>query len=526
MRKIVPATIAALAALGAVFWWRRWPQNQEMLEAAQALPPDPSEAAVARPRREVPPPDSEQSGRTPRYFVPGEALVVVQAPQPLPAETLEALARRFGGRAAPLGTGRLAFPAPEAAEWVTVLRLHWTDAESFEATLERFAALEKQVRQEIAEADWRVTSWMPNWLGSVASDAPEAERHYTPGGPGAYPRPVAAPGAGLALTDAPFLEQWREGMAQPITLAILDAFPTAERLNGRALPGSLGPLADALRQDETPLAFDAERHFAAFRTGQPFDMSDHGLMTTWLATEVIGAAAMERVTLEPVRVAAASGVCSVADVLAGLAPLVPRAIAGERFVVLLAFVVGMGDIIPPRLRPYEEHYEALRLACLALSEAGATLIGAAGNDGTGLQHPPRTRIPAAFRSVIEVTAGQLAQPGLALYANQAKALCLFGGESDLNFIAAENLPALLGPAVTPELRTRPDTLVPNETGWMAWAGTSFAAALAAGLTVLLRSREPDLKMWDVRTRLRALATETRNPGNVPFVDIVRPVEAA
>ncbi len=29
-------------------------------------------------------------------------------------------------------------------------------------------------------------------------------------------------------------------------------------------------------------------------------------------------------------------------------------------------------------------------------------------------------------------------------------------------------------------------------------------------------------MWDVRTQLRKVATSTRNPGNVPFIDLVRP----
>ena len=54
-------------------------------------------------------------------------------------------------------------------------------------------------------------------------------------------------------------------------------------------------------------------------------MSDHGLMTTWLATQIVGEEGMKHVTLEPVRVASAYGVCSTADVIAGLAPLARRA---------------------------------------------------------------------------------------------------------------------------------------------------------------------------------------------------------
>ncbi|HEX8682922.1 MAG TPA: hypothetical protein VF707_11450, partial [Ardenticatenaceae bacterium] len=332
MRKIVPATIAALTALGAAYWWRRWPENQEMAERADvsgsrtlSTPPSVSGQAQARPSREVPPPDSEQSGRTPRYFVPGEALVAVQAAQPLTAEALEDVAARFEAVYAPVGSEVLAYPSPEGDEWITVTRLRWPESEGFEAMLQRFVTVESQVKAGIAGEGWRVTSWMPNWLGSVASAAPDGERHYTPGGPGAYPRPVPAPAGGLPLTDAPFLQEWRGGVKRPVTLAVLDAFPSVEALEGRALPGGLDRLGEALRRDTRAASFDSSRHFAAFRTGEPFDMSDHGLMTTWLATEVIGEAAMEKVTVEPIRIAGESGVCSAADVIAGLAPLVPRA---------------------------------------------------------------------------------------------------------------------------------------------------------------------------------------------------------
>ncbi|MDQ4075925.1 MAG: S8 family serine peptidase [Chloroflexota bacterium] len=534
-KRIFSAVAAALSAAGAIFWWNRRldsqeriesPMREEMPASATSLSAQPHKRTRLVPptptkKLHVPPPDSAGEGRTPYYFVPGEALVTLRSAELPPLDFLPTVAERFGASYLPVGKSRVSYPVPEGEDWFTVVRLKWATGADYEETLERFTTLEAQVNEGVAWDDVRVAGWMPNWLGTVAGVESNAQ-WYTPGGPGSYPRPLPAPADGLALVDAPFLGELREAMSEPVTLAVLDAFPSPEALKNYTAPKALEPLLERLSTDTRDLSLDSSQHYATFPTGEPFDMSDHGLMTTWLATEVIGVEGLEHVTLEPIRVATAEGVCSAADVIAGLARLVQRAREGENIVVLLASVIGMMDIVPPRLRLYEEHYEALRLACLSLSEAGAVLLGAAGNDASGLQHPPRTRRPAAFRSVIEVTAGQLAQSDLALYANQAKALCLFGGEANLLYEISDTMPYLIGPAVSSELRVSNDRVEANEQGWVAWAGTSFAAALAAGLAVMLRSDQPDLKMWDVRTQLRKLATSTRNPGNVPFIDLVRP----
>ncbi len=476
-KKIVSGLVAALSGIGAVLWWNRRldmqervesPQREEMSASSTSLSAQPHKRTRLVPptptkKMEIPPPDSAEEGRTPFYFVPGEALVTLLGPTMAPAALLPTVAERFGASYKPIAEQAVAYPAPEGDAWVTVLCLRWQAGADYEGTLEHFRTLEAQINEGIAWGEQRVATWMPNWLGTVAAE-PDA-RWYTPGGPGSYPRPIPAPaGERLPLVAAPFLQEWREGLEHPVTLAILDAFPARESLDRRRVPEVLQPLVERLRADERRLSLDGVQHVAAFRTGSAFDMSDHGLMAAWLASEVIGAEGMARVSLEPVRVAMTWGVCSAADVIAGLAPLVQRARDGENIVALLAFAIGMMDIVPPRLRLYEEHYEALRLACLALSEAGGTLIGAAGNDASGLQHPPRTRRPAAFRSVIEVTAGQLEQSDLALYANQAKALALFGGEANLLYQITDNLPSLVGPGLVQEVRTSHDQLQPNERG--------------------------------------------------------------
>lgn len=536
-KKAISALLAAVMG-GALIWYKRQqpskslPRRQvreEVPLSATSLSSQPHKRVRLRPPAsqvniDAPPPDSAASGRTPFYFVPGEALLTLQGPSPISNDTfLQEVASHFKGQFIPVGQGAISYPAPKSEEWLTVLRLQWPDSTGYNQTLANFVRLEEQVNQRVRWDEGRVVSWMPNWLGTLAG-MPDS-RMYTPGGPGAYPRPTATPKGGLSLTDAPFLAQWRAEMQKDVTFAILDAFPVAEEITDEHLTSmspSLVPLLHKLRDTSHSLSLNAEAHYATFHTGESFTMSDHGLMTAWLASEVIGQAGMEHVTLEPVRVAAANGVCSAADVIAGLAPLAQRVQEGEPLVILLAFVIGMGQIIPPRLRPYEEHHEALRLLCLSISDAGGILLGPAGNDASGLQHPPRTRLPAAFRSVIDVTAGQLQQSDLALYANQSKALCLFGGESNLLYEMVDNLPALVGPAITSSLRSSNEQIEANPHGWVKWAGTSFAAALAAGLATLRVSHNPDFSMWAIRTQLRQVATDARHPGNVPFIDLVWP----
>ena len=539
MKKKTLSALIATAIGGAVVWFKRRSKGtpvvgrtmQEAPLSATSLSAQPHKRKrIAQPvqkaKQDAPPPDSAAKGRTPYYFVLGEALVMLHSPEPLDDQGafFTKVAERFKGVYAPMGQQMVYYPKDGTKEggWFTVMRLRWPDASGYEETLKRFSELEEQVNMQVAWDDKRVMSWMPNWLGTLAS----APQMYTPGAPASYPRPVAAPpDAQLSLTDAPFLHAWRKEMAHPVTLAVLDAFPSVEALQDEShqhsLPKLLKPMVEQLCYQSDSLTVDSDDYYATHQHGTSFDMSDHGLMTAWLATQMIGEAAIERVSVEPVRIASARGVCSAADVIAGLAGLARRVHEGETLVILLPFVLGMSHIIPPRMRPYEEHYEALRLLCLSINQGGGTLVGAAGNDASGLQHPPRTRLPASFRSVIDVTAGQLEQTDLALYANQAKALCLFGGEANLQYEIVHNLPALIGPAIFPQVRSSKDQLESNRHGWVAWAGTSFAASLAAGLAVMRRSHNPKFKMWDIRTQLRQVATDTRLPGNVPFVDVVR-----
>lgn len=527
-RWLAPLLTLATAAGVAWAYWQRRNERPIKVETARVVEaPKSATSLSAQPHKRVriappptpelenrPAPDSAEEGRTPYYFVPGEAIITLHHSEAVEAEFLPQVAEAFGALLLPMGSKPgVSYPVPDGEGWLTMVRLKWDADADFEKSLTRFKTIEEQVNQEIHWDGIRVTGWMPNWLGTVAGLFGSNEPLFTPGGAGSYPRPVSAPATQtLPLKEVPFLKEWRGKMNEPVTLAILDTYPTpTDFTDTMTFPPSLAPFAKKVRALPDTLTLPHDAYYATFREGTPYDMQSHGLMTAWLAAEVIGPEAMAYTTLEPIRIATRNGVCSMVDVLVGLAPLAERARNGENIVAVLALTMGMGDIIPPRLRHYEEHYEGLRLCCLSISESGGILMGAAGNDANGLQHPPRTRIPAKFRSVIEVTAGQYDQEHLALYANQSKALCLFGGDVNLANQSAENIPVLIGPVLPTD---------ENPEGWVAWAGTSFATALAAGLAVLIRSDRPQMKMWDVRMALRAVATSVRHPGNVPFIDLV------
>ncbi len=534
MKKKALSAFIAAAIGGVLVWFNRRTENTPVVGRTMEDAPQSATSLSSQPRKRqrivrpvqktkehTPPPDSAAKGRTPYYFVPGEALIMLSSSTLLDSTFLQKVATHFKGVYTPTGKEDLYYPSGDEKQktWLTVMRLSWPTANGYEQTVKHFAELEATINTQVTLDEVEVKTWMPNWLGTLTGET----KMYTPGGPASYPRPIEQKSL---LIDPSFLSTWREEMSHSVTLAVLDAYPDAEALatekENPSLPHSLQPVITQLHDDPHPLTFDQTVHYAAYQSGQAFNMSDHGLMTTWLASQIVGEEGMEHVNLEPIRVASSFGICSTADVIAGLAPLARRAHDGETLVILLPFAIGMSHIIPPRLRPYEEHYEALRLLCLSINKAGGTLVGAAGNDASGLQHPPRTRVPASFRSVIDVTAGQLNQTDLALYANQSKAICIFGGEANLQSEIVDHLPSLIGPALSKELRSSSKEIEANEHGWVAWAGTSFAAAIAAGLAVTRRSHNPDFKMWDIRTELRKKATSTRHPGNVPFLDIILP----
>src|SRR5688572_13089684 len=115
-KRVISALLAALAAAGGAFYW--WQQSKPGSVASSTTATDGSAhpTLTQAPRREVPPPDSAEEGRTPYYFVPGEALVALRGQVSADGEGVAAL---FDARHVPIGDDSLivAYPAPDSEEW-------------------------------------------------------------------------------------------------------------------------------------------------------------------------------------------------------------------------------------------------------------------------------------------------------------------------------------------------------------------------------------------------------------------------
>lgn len=129
-------------------------------------------------------------------------------------------------------------------------------------------------------------------------------------------------------------------------------------------------------------------------------------------------------------------------------------------------------------------------------ENGGLVVAAAGNDNTQAQTPrPPTRYPAAFDSVVGVGAlNESHDP--TVYSNEPdipieSGVWTFGGKEEPKGWAHEKFGVLgmyIGKYPDPNLAPDTDNVLPNDTGWARWAGTSFAAPVVTGCLALLISQ--------------------------------------
>jgi Subtilase family len=156
------------------------------------------------------------------------------------------------------------------------------------------------------------------------------------------------------------------------------------------------------------------------------------------------------------------------------------------------------------------------------------VVASAGNDALR-QHahgePPPPRYPAHYQRVFAVAATD-ADGGAAIYSNRAdlkpaaNGIATFGGE-------AIRPATPLEPAHTETGTTRSGRenavigvysgeMLPggaeNRTGWVQWAGTSFAAPIISGLAARFWMQSPDQTPDEVMARVRACASATRASG--------------
>jgi subtilisin family serine protease len=158
-----------------------------------------------------------------------------------------------------------------------------------------------------------------------------------------------------------------------------------------------------------------------------------------------------------------------------------------------------------------------------LREQGVLVVAAAGNDG--LRHqlrandtPPPPRYPARYQDVFAVAAASAAGTA-ASYSNRAdvrplgNGITSFGGE-----VVAPGTPGVAPMTATgAEADGRDKAIVgvysaerlpdgrPNTTGWVQWAGTSFAAPIVAGLAARMLASDASLEPDQLMQRLRGFA---------------------
>jgi subtilisin family serine protease len=379
----------------------------------------------------------------------------------------------------------------------------------------------------------------PCWLTAAGQEG------HVGAGPGVPPEPrpdrssawrpsYAFGGAAAALADA-------DGAG--VVVAILDTRPEAGELLAAA-QGFQPPHAFMLEVLErvrfgglarTDPALAAVEHLVAgWEAGDPggsalgYAMPDHGLFVAGL---ILGAAPGARIHL--LRALSDQGVGDLQTLTALLGQARGLAdAAGQRLIVNLSLVAALPTEAEleqshrPLRGPARERMEGeggasglpplrsllggpLMDAVGALVQDGVLVIASAGNDARPGGARPEPRLPARDDRVLAVGAvGRAGQP--ASFSNAADALVLgngvaaFGGDASWagGVARVAEADALVGLHSAGAVALS-GAAVP--TGWVSWAGTSFAAPMATALAARLWSRRPELTAPQVLAAVRALA---------------------
>lgn len=379
----------------------------------------------------------------------------------------------------------------------------------------------------------------PCWL-SVAG-----QQGHVGAGPGVPPEPrpdlssdwrpsYAFEGPAAALTDA---------SGEGVVVAILDSRP--ERAEVLAAAEAFQPphaflmeLLDRVHfgglELGDPGMAAVEHLVAGWEAGDPeglaqgYAMPDHGL---FVAGMLLGAAPGAEIHL--LRVLNEQGVGDLQSLCALLGQTRARSnAAGRRLIVNLSLVAAI-----PTEADLEREYRPLRSvakaqaagsenagsvppmraflggslmdAVAALVQGGALVVASAGNDAKPGALRPEPRMPARDDRVLAV--GAAGRGGQAAgFSNAADALVMgngvvaFGG--DARWLAAgarvDPLDAPVGLFSRP---TVPITGAAVPTGWVSWAGTSFAAPLVTALAARIWSSQPTLTAPEVLAAVRGMA---------------------
>ncbi len=509
----------------------------------------------------------EPHGLTMAPFAPDEVLFVLDESVSFgsdPDATLDRLDEvlgDFGGALDKSSLEPISFD-PAAPRGVPLLPARRLNASTYHEAYQMFVELDKRLRAEVPSVIWQ-----PNWL--IGASGNGVGGGGSGAGPGARPIPLKAGevrwrravldplrerARGGGKVRLIFLDTWNSDLGE--TERHLASLPLYRLLNNHFRDADVPATVQAMRNDDP----------------DPFPMPDHGLFAAYLAGEVIGRERLQLhdsvlgtfapeevellaqsageggVSLEAVRVLNEFGGGDVLRLIAALHEIADSVQPGERVIVNMSLVLNIPDNqdklpevyqIPRAVREHFEGrwpwqpYRSDRLdrglydAIQRLRNQGVLLVAAAGNNSQGEALRLDARFPAAYDEVLGVTAATVSGEQEAWYANrvQAGGVALFAGDvregvvdGESKMVLDERYP-LVGPfsnSAVPTLGVSSDP--PNESGWVAWAGTSFATPLASGLAALLWSASPDQDASEVANALRSLAPSSLASGT-PYIDL-------
>lgn len=495
-----------------------------------------------------PPYDNQQ------YFLPNQALLLIEHPDVLTNWQLARLLNQFNGNngGAQLREPRYILSCPPFAHHGPFSLVSTTfdhiDPHP-QALTEQIDRLNQQSDVQLgllSEPTLRVAS--PNWLASGALP-------IGVGGPAA--QPVAFQGepdtatdyASFTFRNPPNLQRERRGAG--VEVVILDTAPSAHQLarayqqlhaehalvDGLLRPGGRLGVSYAAHTEFIGIA---DHHFPE----HSYDMADHGLFSAGIIHSIAPHAALHLVeVLHPY---------GVGDVEAIVRALWHIAHRQSRHPLVINMSLGVNIPQPDRIETMgtvgldwkqlnkelsHRMCWPLQWVCDVLREQGVILVAAAGNDArAGVAKRPSTRYPAAFDSVVGV--GALVEgDNPAIYSNQAdvfygieagapgsgygsaayetkgaqssqplpQGVATFGGDivtHGKNGTQALEHQSVLG------IYTGQAPHGDNTHGWAWWAGTSFAAPVVSGTLAALLSENAN-----PAAALRELERLTNNTNN-------------
>jgi Subtilase family len=425
---------------------------------------------------------------------------------------------------------------------------------------------------------WSIRVVAPNWL-TVAFQ-------FACGSPAGLPVAVDANkgGAGPRVTGA-LAQALSEPPAGEVIVAVLDTCPTQAGVDVAATKfaanGLLGAVQREVRMNAPALLPTAAYgpHLAGclprlqwdMRSGplhdhpHEFAMADHGLFVTGVIHQILEGCGR----LHLIRVLNDFGIGDVFAISRALAAL-PRALLGSdeprpgepRLVVNLSLGIDLPiparllqrwlpqtsrnpellrDRLPDVAAILDQLHGNLADVVASLTERGILTVAATGNDALRPDvvpgEPPPPRFPARYDDVLGVAATRRDLQTAADYSNRGE-LAAAAWPGDIASFGGYIIPS--GAADQPGFTDPADGVLgifsadrlpggaANSSGWVRWAGTSFATPIVAAIAARLWATRPTLDAMDVIALVRSFAQHPHggpdpdSPLEVPVLPVAMP----